>query len=294
MRSLNGSQTNQVFRGDSTYHITNPVNLYGVTVIEGGAVLKYSTNASLFVNSTLDCRTSPYRPAILTCKDDNTVGEIITGSTGNPLGYSASQPLGLKDTSATYQLSGLRIKRSAYGVNLYTGVKADFSHVQIASCDRGAAWLAGAQGTWRNFLFTDMTFGFYASGSGTNRAEHGTLHRLSYFTSSTNSFTLTNSLLIAVTNNCVTIGANIVTNVDDTGYFQTVGAGSHYLASGSTNRNSGTTSINPTLLADLKKRTTYPPIVLTTSPATPHSPPKPGATQTFQTLGTIMTHWTLW
>jgi hypothetical protein len=47
------------------------------------------------------------------------------------------------------------------------------------------------------------------------------------------------------------------------GVYQAVGAASYYLADGSTNRNAGTTNLAPSLLGDLKKRTTYPPIVLT-------------------------------
>ena len=46
----------------------------------------------------------------------------------------------------------------------------------------------------------------------------------------------------------------------DAGVFQTVGAASHYLADGSTNRNAGTTGIDPGLLADLATKTTYPPV----------------------------------
>ena len=45
--------------------------------------------------------------------------------------------------------------------------------------------------------------------------------------------------------------------------FQTVGAGYHYLAQHSVYRNAGATNINPALAADLKKRTTYPPLDLT-------------------------------
>src|SRR5439155_4218239 len=45
--------------------------------------------------------------------------------------------------------------------------------------------------------------------------------------------------------------------------FQTVGAGMTYLANNSPNRNAGTTNITAALLADLRKMTTYPPIVLT-------------------------------
>jgi len=49
------------------------------------------------------------------------------------------------------------------------------------------------------------------------------------------------------------------------GLFQTVGAAAHYLAAGSPHRNAGTTSgMSSTLLADLKKRTTYPPVLLFT------------------------------
>src|SRR5207253_4362059 len=49
------------------------------------------------------------------------------------------------------------------------------------------------------------------------------------------------------------------------GVFQTVGAGSHYLADGSPYRNAGTTTLSAGTLAYLKQRTTYPPIVLTNS-----------------------------
>src|SRR5207245_11124246 len=47
------------------------------------------------------------------------------------------------------------------------------------------------------------------------------------------------------------------------GRWQTVAADYHYLAD-NTYRNLGTTNINARLAADLRKMTTYPPIVLTT------------------------------
>jgi hypothetical protein len=46
------------------------------------------------------------------------------------------------------------------------------------------------------------------------------------------------------------------------GIYQTVGAGSYYLADGSTNQNAGESDINPALLADLQTLTTYPPVLL--------------------------------
>ncbi len=81
---------------------------------------------------------------------------------------------------------------------------------------------------------------------------------------------LTNSLLVHMTNwgdtsmrttNLVVVTTNTV--------FQTVGAGSHYLATNSAYRNIGTTNVPAELLADLRKATTYPPIVL--GPANPYT-----------------------
>lgn len=261
------SLTNYTFKGDTTYFITNgaSINFYGTTVIEGGAVVKTATNAYLYYNGPIDCRTDPYRPAIFTSKDDNTIGETIVGSTGNPLGYSAQQPLGIKDTSITYDLHDLRVRYSNYGANIYNNVKANFSHVQFINCYRGAAWLSGAAVTWRNFLFAEMAYAFNANGAGTNRAEHGTIHRAYHLISSTNSgrlLTLTNSILAAVTNIAAYDGANNVVSASDTGFFQTVGAASYYLAGGSTNRDAGTTNIHADLRAALAKKTTYPPIVI--------------------------------
>ena len=45
------------------------------------------------------------------------------------------------------------------------------------------------------------------------------------------------------------------------GVYQTVGTANYYLADGSTNRNTGMTNINSTLLKDLRSHTTYPPLV---------------------------------
>src|SRR5665213_699457 len=72
----------------------------------------------------------------------------------------------------------------------------------------------------------------------------------------------TNCLLVQTTN-IYSIPGNAFTNqlfirTNDTGVFQTVGAGSHYLAD-DTYRGVGTTNVDPGLLADLEAKTTYPP-----------------------------------
>jgi len=83
---INTSQTNYIFKGDATYYISGAVNLYGTTTMEGGAVIKYAptNSASILVNSTVDFQGEAFRPTIFTSRDDNTMGEAISGSTGNP------------------------------------------------------------------------------------------------------------------------------------------------------------------------------------------------------------------
>src|SRR5207249_8823959 len=97
----------------------------------------------------------------------------------------------------------------------------------------------------------------------TNRLEHVTFHRVDSFSYLGWGTTyLTNSLLICVTNGLSYTGSNVQTNLSDAGIFQTIGCGARYLAAQSVYRNAGTTNINPTLLAEIKARTTYPPVVL--------------------------------
>lgn len=85
------SQTNYTFKGDTTYSVSGTVNLSGTTVIEGGAVIKYHTNAStLNVLGTIDCQTAAYRPAYFTTFTDNTIGEVVPGTS-----TTCSAPLAL-------------------------------------------------------------------------------------------------------------------------------------------------------------------------------------------------------
>src|SRR5205814_6854364 len=64
------------------------------------------------------------------------------------------------------------------------------------------------------------------------------------------------------TNSFISVSSYVSSN-DVPSIFQAVGAGYHYLAPGSSYRDSGTTNINSSLAAELKNMTTYPPIVLT-------------------------------
>jgi hypothetical protein len=98
------SRQNYSFKSGLTYYIGSPIQLFGNTTIEAGAVLKFdfdnSTNSSLLVMGGLTCKTTPYNPAILTSIDDDSAGEWIYFSSGSPQAYITGIPY-LDMTSAT-------------------------------------------------------------------------------------------------------------------------------------------------------------------------------------------------
>jgi hypothetical protein len=260
--------TNFVFAADTTYFVKPSPNtyLYGTTVIEGGTVIKFTNgNAQLRMMNNVDCRTSPYRPAIYTSVHDNTVGDIIGGSTGNPTGYCGYMVYlgsGITVVSNYFNLHDLRVRHAARAFYGTAQINADISncqveHVQYAFKNNTAVW------NLRNILVYNARYAFDGAAPLTNNAEHITFHSVSNFMiSGLSPVNLTNSLLIGVTNLVSYTGTGVATNLSDVGIFQTVGAGAHYLATNSPYRDAGTTNISPLLQADLRKRTTYPPTLI--------------------------------
>lgn len=258
--------TNFTFAADTTYYVKGgaPTFLYGTTIIEGGAVIKITNNAAtqLRLVNAVDCRTSPYRPAIFTSMHDNTVGDTIAGSTGAPTNYCGYMIWLGNSAGGYFNLHDLRVsyaQRAIYGT---AKVQADLSNCQVTH-----SWLGFKNNAslWnlRNILVHDVQYAFDGATPLTNTAEHVTFHSVSnLLISGLPAINLTNCLLIGVSNNVSYVGTGVETNLNDAGLFQTVGAGAHYLAANSPYRDAGTTNINPALAADLKKRTTYPPIVI--------------------------------
>ncbi len=268
---LNTSQANYTFKGDTTYYVSGIVNLSGTTILEGGAVIKYTNNAQINITGSgaiLSCKTSSYRPAIFTSKDDNSVGDTISGSDGNPSdSYHANVALNFDYYSSGYP-ANLQYVRFTYlnnGIGFFGGTGHVLSHAQFAYCN-SALNVYYTDYSLRNVLIASVNNVFNNSASCSGRGEHLTIHSAnnmcSYGVSPVTLF-LTNSVLAAVSNPGSYSGSNNGVTSTDTGVFQSAGAGYHYLASESPYRNAGTTSINSTLLSELKKKTTYPPVVLT-------------------------------
>lgn len=277
---LGSSYTDYIFRSDTTYYCSGIVDLYGTNnVFQGGAVIKFApTNAAqIIINSgasaTFD--SAPYKPVIFCARDDQSAG--VSLNTNTISGYYADPALvlfigGSVETNTFKELRISDCNRGLY-VQGHSGSKYNLlTHAQFVRCNQGLTCNSALIDV-RNVLFdgststsTNGAITNFLAVSSTIHGEHLTINgstKLFHNYGST-TLTLTNSLLIAVTNfgNTFTSASNY-TNSSSSGIFAEVGAGKHYLASGSALRNAGTTNINAALAADLQNRTTYPPILLT-------------------------------
>ena len=276
--TINSSMTNYTFQGDMTYYISGSVNLYGTNTFEGGTVLKYTNGASINISAGcgINWLGAPYRPVILTAKDDNSVGDAINGSTGNPTNYYASWALNFNN-AGPFTLSNFRISYATNAIgdyetdlNLYDG--------QFVNNQFGVEGIYYAN-TLRNVLMVNVSTNFtsvFSSIDSQNSTFSGSVWldpnasfgSLSFkncvFANVTNLTSGTSSTLTGTNNGfykAIEFGTDTVTNSFYP--FQTVGAGSYYLTNGCAFTNAGTTNIDATLLASLKQKTTYPPLLLT-------------------------------
>jgi hypothetical protein len=88
--NLEGEVGDYTFRGDTTYLVTGDgFTIDGTATFEGGAVIKNDDSAVGGISvsgydSQVDFKSRPYNPVIFTSQDDDSVGEIIPDSTGQP------------------------------------------------------------------------------------------------------------------------------------------------------------------------------------------------------------------
>ncbi|MGC8742402.1 MAG: lamin tail domain-containing protein [Verrucomicrobiia bacterium] len=260
------SATNFVFKGDTTYYVpSSSFLLSGTTVFEGGTVIKFTNMAPrLQFFGPVVCQTDPYHPVIFTSKNDDSVGEIIAGSTGNPQkGESGSaRSLELNDISTVYIFKNFKARYLNRVFALMSGTSLVVSDAQISDCNIFLYGYTTNRILVNNSLIYSVSDVFSFSRpclDGVNL----TLDRISKLNSSSIAANLTNCLLVAVTNNTNFVGVNNVIINNASEVFQNVGAGYHYLLDNSQYRGIGTTNICPELLSELRKRTTTPPLLIT-------------------------------
>jgi hypothetical protein len=290
---MGGYNVNYTFQGDTTYYMSQYYfGASGNIIIEGGTVIKFATNMAtcqLDYYGTVTCDTSPYRPAIFTSVNDDSVGEILPDSNGNPTnGYGAGS-MSFFSSSDLY-LHDLRMSYMSQGFLFWEDAELD--NVQIVNCGYPIeqAW---ANITLNNVLFYKISNMALEIAGGTPwvNATQVTAHDCSVF-ANTPQLSLVNCLMVNATN-LLSGGGSLTTNytailTNDAGIFQTVGGGGHYLASGSPYHGAGATNISSTVLAYLADKTTYPPIVYSNAIITTNlvlGPQAPRDTNSFLDLG---------
>jgi len=278
---LNGTMTDYTLRGDTTYYVSGTVILNGstATTIEGGAVVKFAPyNPGVYVqfNGTVRCLTGPYRPAIFTARDDNTVGEVLPSSTGTPSGYYASTAL-YGPNWPTGDLHDLHIRYASSAITWYYA-SSRLSDLQLVNCEYGIGRTYCAAPV-HNVLLNNVVQAFWGYAVNYD-IEHATINQCSelasvYGTYSQGYINLTNCVLanIASWGSYNQLNANYngryntpaLSQANDfvaaSSPFQSVGAGSHYLADSAGFRDVGTWLIDSDLLLALKTKTTYAPPV---------------------------------
>jgi hypothetical protein len=306
--TVNSSLTNYTFKGDTTYYISGTTYSYGTNTFEGGAVLKYATNSSIVIgygsgggrNPDVIWKGSTYHPVIFTAKDDNSVGDEISGSTGSPSGYYANPALQIEPANAA-TISGFRFAYAQEALYLYEGNYIySVENGQFVNCACGVSAFIINSANLENVLFENVQTDLFNMQYSTINVQNSTFSSSSYLTTVSFAYqtfvpTFTNCLFVDIsnlTNNisgsdltyglsgshngfyyCPNFGSSTVTSSFYP--FQTVGGGECYLTNGCDFHNAGTTNIDPVLLTNLATKTTYPPIAFTNvtfSSATNFSP----------------------
>jgi len=255
-----GSLTNFTFLGDTTYYVNSTVQLYGTTKIEGGTVIKYGNHptSQLVLHGPLQCLSVAYHPAILTSRDDDFSGFAINHHTGNPTNnYNANYLVDAGSQTNDYRC--LRIKYAGIGISGINPINVWDS--QFIQCGTAVANSAGGAIALHNILISKATN--CVSTTGAAAAEFLTADQCQSFCPvSATGINLTNSILTAVTNtNGVAMAASVVLS-SGAGVYQSVGGGNYYLVT-NTCHGQALTNINPLVLADVARKTTWPPLLLT-------------------------------
>ena len=267
--TLTGPRQDYTFKNGITYYIASRVELYGVTTIEGGAVIKTdwsSTNSTLAVMGRLVCKTADaYFPAFLTSVDDDSVGDWFSGSLGAPVTATNGAPY-INLTYAqgqTESLSNLRIRYADQGITTPAATsRVDIWDCQFFQCNTAVVAGQGATAAFHNVLLAAC--GAAAAGP-TNfaaiTAEHITADVTNLWAGAQPSrIALTNSIVVGTLATGPTLATDHCAINPTAPVFQAAGGGNYYLPANSPLHQAGTTNTSSRLLAEFHRKTTAPPL----------------------------------
>jgi len=231
--------TNVTFAPGLTYYVSGDYAIYGTNYLYPCVIKFAPTNtARITSHGKLICKTEFGSPCILTARDDNSVGEVLPGTSGSqPSGFYADTAIYFTDYNMS-DLSHLRISyaNTALAYDDNTGAASASTHLQITHCKTAFALRVSAP-TFRNVLVYDVQTNLFSSSyAATTRFEHLTLDQANTFLGApyyTPDILLTNTILAAVTNFGPGYKTNSSSNVeivaDPSTIFTNLGGASHYL-----------------------------------------------------------------
>ncbi|MEN9676023.1 MAG: hypothetical protein RIS76_1919, partial [Verrucomicrobiota bacterium] len=252
--SVVNSTANQIFDSLTTYYVSGGVFLTGTATFQPGTVIKYantnSATLSVLSGTTLNWLGAPYRPVVLTARDDNSIGEPLPGATGIPVGTYASVALNLDGAGLTSgtTLSNLCVRHAAVGLyGAYYGYGTSGAltvrHAQFVNCGGALSLQVGSTTSSSYFVENALIVAtnpgvafknlYYARVTGEFlTVDGGTALRQSTFSPDYSTVAITNSLVVGVgTTNGVTFSNSTILASSSSGgpVFLTAGAGAHYL-----------------------------------------------------------------
>ncbi|MEI6779929.1 MAG: hypothetical protein WCQ21_03320, partial [Verrucomicrobiota bacterium] len=234
---------------------------------------------TLSVASTLVLQTSQFRPVIFTSMHDNSAGETIATSTGNPVRTTATYLS--QATGTLFDYKHLRFRYAGTAVVNSSCPVLTFWHSQFLNCGTCAqAWFMGG-GSYvvlYNVLMSqcdrDASSPYSIVASGAHVTANSVMYLSGVVTSGGQYYYYTNSLARGITSWTGTdprswmggdVSDFVVKNSGDTSLFTAAGAGNFYLQPDSSYRNVGKTNLVAQLRTDLRKTTTYPPVIYSNS-----------------------------
>jgi RHS repeat-associated protein len=259
--------TNYTFLRNVTYLINGYTPAVGVTRFQS-AILKYAEEATLSfgTNDTAVFETEDF--ALLTCTsiDNDAVGEVVTGSSGTP--YQLSSTWAFEFATGNRELHDIRMSHLNIGVWSHGGT---ITARNVQAVNLSKVFQVDSTSTLNVYNCLSVGSGWLYVGDAIQfNGQHITAHAGTVlgFAWQTNSSTavVKNSLLIQQTYPPYYAGAYTgieTVQSSSSGIFQSGLCGNYYL-NGSTYRDIGTTNIDATLLQNIRRRTTYPPQMLTT------------------------------
>lgn len=201
--------TDFIFESGQTYLISGPTVMTGVVTIEGNTVIKFddvSTGASLDISNPV-IKTSSSTWAIFTSKHDDTVGEIITGSTGSPTVSQYTNALTLGPSTVQY----VQIRYADTGISFHGNGAFSLKDSEFFAVGTPMSLLADTSPATldlNNLLVAFGNNGPSVTDDGTNAvsitANNLTLYSLSDFafdttlTSTGSTFSITDSLFLDI------------------------------------------------------------------------------------------------